>query len=460
MTHRHHEVPESLAVRGRDRFELGREAARVSGRRTNAIVKALARWAKAHPDVLGEIGGRPLDSLEQGARMELDGAAGALCLAPDDLFAARRLFESLAQTACTNFGAVGPANEDGGVMLSWNMDLPPYFWLLLGRFPLFVRDLDGCIPYLCFGVPALLGIGVMNVEGLTCVVNAVGMTDEGDGLSAFEMNNIAMETCSTVEQAAKVYEQGPRGVIKGMTFALLMNFNTIWADREKNLSLFEYSHNYFHEEKAGVKGTIASTNHHQFIDRSLDGSFDPSTQELITGSFSRLGRMYALLDEYHGRIGPEVARSIVSDHTPDYSLLDEFGIKPEWWEGKIDDSTICAHAWNLKKHLLRGEISEAAMEVGFSTTMYSMQYQPLSMTSWFTLGHPCSNPVVPIYWGDLLGSEAERYPGAVEPHEVFKSRRETKRGQGFRRDATGLAGAMGRAWVAMTRAAEKPNFKE
>ncbi|MHB8894096.1 MAG: carcinine hydrolase/isopenicillin-N N-acyltransferase family protein [Candidatus Geothermincolia bacterium] len=451
---------DSLVVRGKDRFELGREAARVSGRRTKVIVKALAQWAKAHPTVLDEIGRPGLAGLEPAARMELEGAAGALCLADDDLLAARRVFESMAQTACTNFGAVGPATEDGGEMLSWNMDLPPYFWVLLGRFPLFVRDLDGYIPYVCFGVPALMGIGVMNVEGLTCVVNAVGMTDEGEGMSAYELNNTAMETCSTVDEAAKVYQQGPRGVIKGMTFALLMNFNTIWTDRAGNLSLFEYSHNYFHEEKAGGKSTIASTNHHQFIDRSLDGSFDPSTQKLITGSFARLGRMYALLDEYRGRIGPEVARKIVSDHTPDYSLLEEFGIKPEWWEGKIDDSTICAHAWNLKKHLLRGEFAEASMEVGFSTTMYSMQYQPHKMTSWFALGHPCKNPVVPIYWGNLLGSDAERYPGALEPHEVFRSRRETVRGSGFRRDATGCAGALGRAWVAITRAAEKPNFKE
>jgi len=103
---------------------------------------------------------------------------------------------------CTNFGAVGTATEDRGVFMSWNFDVTPFFRLLFGRFPLFVREVEGKIPYLAHGIPALFGMGVMNGEGLTCVINAVGVTDDGEGLSPFELNNIAMETCTRVSEAA------------------------------------------------------------------------------------------------------------------------------------------------------------------------------------------------------------------------------------------------------------------
>jgi hypothetical protein len=89
-----------------------------------------------------------------------------------------------------------------------------------------------------------------------------------------------------------------------------------------------------------------------------------------------------------------------------------------------------------------------------------MQYQPEQMTSWFTCGHPCRNDAVPIYWGNLLGSSAQRYPGAMEPHEIGTSKRQTSLRSVFHAGRSGYEGLLGRLWMWFTRMAEKPNFKQ
>ena len=447
---------DQFVVRGRDCFALGADAARVSGVRTRAIVKVLSAWARREPSILEAT--RMPEPAEEDTLAEVEGASRAMGLAADDLLAARRIMESLAMPGCTNFGAVGTATEDRGVFMSWNFDVTPFFRLLFGRFPLFVREVEGKIPYLAHGIPALFGMGVMNGEGLTCVINAVGVTDDGEGLSPFELNNIAMETCTRVSEAAKVFSEGPHKAVKAMTVGMLMNWNTTWADADGNLSLFEYSHSHFNEHDATRQATIASANHHQFLDQALSGGMDPDSQPLIAGSYSRLARMYALLEEYRGRLGPKVAKEMVSDHIPDYSLLGEFGVEREWWQEKLDDSTICAHAWNVSKHLRQGHLNDAFMEAAFSTTVYSFQFQPHLMTSWFTDGHPCKNNTVPVYWGKHLGAVVERYPGALEPEELFGARRQTNRRLIFGREAAGMEGLMGRAWMAVVRAGERSNF--
>lgn len=448
---------DQFVVRGKDRFALGVEAARVSGARTRAVIKVLSGLARRDPSILEAA--RTGTAPDAGTLAEVEGASRALSLASDDLLSARRLAQSITMAGCTNFGAVGEATEDGSVMTSWNFDVAPFFRQMMGRFPLFVRELPGAIPYLAMGVPALFGIGVMNAEGLSCVVNAVGLTDDGAGLTPFELNNRAMETCTRVSEASRVFADGPRQALKAITMGILMNWNTIWADREGNLSLFESSHNYFNEHDAAAECSIASANHHQFLDRALSGGVDPVTQPLIAGSFSRLGRMYTLLEEHRGRIGPMVVKQMVSDHMADYSLLADYGIEREWWQERVDDGTICAHAWNVKKHLAAGRMRAAWDEVSFSTTVYSFQLQPLSMTSWFTDGHPCKNDAIPVYWGRLLGNDTDRYPGALDPDELFGAKRQTVRRLIFSDSASGIEGALGRAWMAVSRWAESVNFK-
>jgi hypothetical protein len=67
----------------------------------------------------------------------------------------------------------------------------------MGRFPFYVRKIKGYHPYLCLdhslmGLPLAFGFGVMNSQGLCSVYNAVGVTDGGEGLTFFELNNMMM----------------------------------------------------------------------------------------------------------------------------------------------------------------------------------------------------------------------------------------------------------------------------
>lgn len=439
---------------GKDHRELGARAALLYGDRIKLTMRMLSRVARGRPWLIDP--GKPAPGAERLA--ELEGLSRGLSMGVDELSAAGSVAQSLAMAACTNFGALPPVTGDGDAMLSWNFDAAPPIRAMFGRFPLFVREVDGTIPYLCMGFPAFFGIGVMNAEGLCCVVNAVGIRDDGDGLSSFEMNNRCMETCSTVDAAEEVFATGPRGAVKAMTMGMLMNWNTIWTDRSGDLSVFEYSHNHFHRHRATDDRMVASANHHQFLDRSLSGSFDPGLQELITGSYSRLARMYAMLAANADRIDPERAKAMVSDHFPDYSLLREFGMDREWWEEMPDDATVCAHAWNLRRHLAKGKLMDAGMETAMSTTLYSFQIRPAGKTVWFTCGHPCRNETVPLYWGDMLGADGRRPDGALLPDRP-RSRVRRDRGMMFGSDGGVQGERLTRVWMSVTGAIEDQNFK-
>lgn len=457
--------PRFLKLYGKDRFELGANAALSSGATVSRLIKVLSRWARRRPVLLERAAMDAQSRLKRASRYrsesirEMEGLSGGLGISLEDLLAARSIIESCAATRCTNFGAVPPATVGDDIIVSWNLDAAFVLKLLMGRFPLYVRELEGSIPYLCLGVPALSGIGILNAEGLCCVINAVPMTDDGEGFTPFELNNRAMETCSTVDEAAGIFEEGPRQATWSISLGMLMNWNMIWADMSGGLSVFEYSHNHFHREKSGKEGVIASANHHRFLDRGLSGSFDPTSLELIAGSYSRLARMEALLRDYHGRIDPRVAKLITSDHLPDYSLLREFDVEREWWEEKVDDSTICAHAWNFKKHLLKGEFEAALTEVSISRTLYSIQVQPRSMTVWFTGGFPCRNPSRPFYWGKMLGSAVEHYPPAVETSGLPGRQKERVRRGMFRSGAGPVEAFLTRVWMGLLHKVEEINSK-
>lgn len=454
---------ERVLIRAGNRRQFGVKAARVSGPGTLAVIGALSNLAKRNQWAAEQAraakarfrnGGTGGDASTE----ELLGLALALGLDPEDLAAARALACALLPTGCTNFGAVPPATGDGQAVVSWNFDVPVLFRLLMGRFPMFVREIDGTIPYLCMGMPAFFGIGILNAEGLCCAVNAVGVTDAGPGISPFELNNIAMETCSDVGGAADLFRQGPRHILRALYAGILFNWNMIWGDAAGALSVFECSHNHFHEEPAGEKGYVASTNHHQFLDHGLTGSEDPRQDPLIAGSYSRLARMYALLQAHSGRIDPRTAKMMISDHVPDYSMLKEFGIEREWWDEKIDDSTICAHPWNLRNHLSRREVYPALEEIVVSWTVYSFQVRPGRMTVWFTNGHPCRRPTRPYYWGRLLGADREPDEGAIDPAAVHVARREGSRRGMFMRDSTGYAAGVEKAIMGATEAVENSRF--
>ncbi len=313
---------------------------------------------------------------------------------------------SLAGTGCTNFTAVPPATSDGKVYVSWNFDLPPWFRTLVGRMPLYVRDIAGSKPYVCMGLPVLFGIGIMNGDGLSSCVNSVGAMDSGEGLTFFELNNLAMETQSTVDGAVGVWRDNPREVVPGLAMAIIMNANNIFADMQGDAAVIEHSHNHMAVEKAADHGgVLASANHHQFLDRSLSGGADPVSEPLITGSYARLARMWELLETFKGDMDLGAIRMITTDHGLNYSTLGEFGIERSIYDERIDDATICCHPWNFFRHLRRLELVEAMVEMNVARTLNNILMDPARCTVYITPGNPCRKQWVPVWVGDALRME-------------------------------------------------------
>jgi len=458
--------PSMQRLYGKNHFDLGRRIAASNGGSIKCAIKALSRWARVNPREYKwitkglPVHSKTISTIYPNRIRELEGIARGLSMGLDDMLAARAIIDSSIVPCCTTFGAVPPATRDGDIILSWNFDAPFSLKMFFGRYPLFVREVEGTIPYLCVGRPWFWSMGILNAEGLGCVVNGVGVTDDGDGFTPFELNARTMESCATVEEAAQVFKEGPRQATKAMSANMLLNWNTIWADKNGDMSLFEYSHNHFHQRPAGEEGIMASANHHQFLDRELSGSFDPLGQEMITGSYSRLARAWTLLRMHQGKINPQAAKLIASDHLPDYSLLEEFGIDREWWEEKMDDSTICAHAWNMKKHLKRGELAKSFMERQWSCTMYSIQVQPQEHVVWFTNGHPCRNNTQPVYWGEMLGAESQPSSYALSPIELLKPGTEKGRKGMFMRNTRRIDSLRTKQWLFVTSLLERSAFRK
>lgn len=330
----------------------------------------------------------------------------------------------LPTAGCTNFAAVPPATRDGRIFLSWNLDLPRYWRRFMGKFPFYVRRIKGHRPYLCLdhsfmGLPLNYGFGVMNSDGLCCVYNAVGMADGGDGLTFFELNNLMMEDHADVAGAASVVETNPRFVLPGQAAAIMVNANLMVADCGGEAALIEYCHRHIMVTHASRHdGLLASANHHQFIDRGLTGSADPSTEPLIAGSYARLARMWELLRLRHGGIDPAAIQDITSDHGSSYEALREFGIERRWFEERVEDSTICAHPWNACSRLKRLDFEGAVTERFISCTLYGILLEPARCTMWFHPGHPCRNLLKPYWLGDVLempGADRAREEREYEP---------------------------------------------
>lgn len=399
-------------IRAKDDFGFGHQAGREREPLFRAALdQAARRLARrgAHPARIKEKAGRHLALLADRypAQAErIHGLARALGADPREVAAAGLVLASMPGTGCTNFAAVPPATSDGKVYVSWNFDLSPFIRLLIGKIPIYVRDIAGSKPYVCLGLPVLFGIGVMNGDGLCSCVNSVGATDGGEGLTFFELNNLAMETQSTVEGAVGVWRDNPREVLPGLAMAIIMNANSIFADMNGDAAVIEHSHRHLTVEKASEHdGVLASANHHQFLDRSLSGGADPLKEPLIAGSFARLARMWELLEIFKGKIDRHTAGIITRDHGLNYSTLAEFGIQPDLYGERVDDATICCHPWNFFRHLRRGEFMEALVELNVARTLNSILMDPGRCTIYITPGNPCRKQYMPIWVGDVLRME-------------------------------------------------------
>jgi hypothetical protein len=378
------------------RAVLGQAAA--SLKRKGADPAETAARIKRHLALLAE---RYPPQLER-----VNGLARALGVEPREVATGGMALASLSGTACTNFTAVPPATSGDRVYVSWNLDLTPFFRLLIGRMPLYIRDVAGSKPYVCMGLPVLFGVGVMNGDGLSACVNSVGAMDSGEGLTFFELNNLAMETQSTVDGAVSVWKDNPREVLPGLAIAIIMNSNSIFADMNGDAAVIEHSHNHMAVAKAADHGgVLASANHHQFLDRSLSGGADPGVEPMIAGSFARLDRMWELLETFRGSIDPRTARIITTDHGLNYTSLAQYGMDRGYYDERIDDATICCHPWNFFRHLRRLELEDAVIELNVAYTLNNILMDPKRCTIYLTKGKPCRKQHIPIWLGDALRME-------------------------------------------------------
>jgi len=416
------------AGKGRERLfrsALGQAAA--SLRKAGADPAVTAGKAKRHLLLLEE---RYPAQLER-----VSGLARVLGVEPREVAAGGLALASLSGTGCTNFVAVPPATSDGRAYVSWNLDLSPFFRLLIGKMPLYVRDVAGSKPYVCMGLPVLFGVGVMNGDGLSACVNSVGAMDGGEGLTFFELNNLAMETQSTVDGAVSVWRDNPREVVPGLAIAIIMNSNSIFADMNGDAAVIEHSHRHMAVEKASEHGgVLASANHHQFLDRALSGGADPAIEPLIAGSYARLDRMWELLETFRGNIEPRTARIITTDHGLNYTSLAKYGMDRSYYDERVDDATICCHPWNLFRHLRRLEFVEALVEFNAAKTLNSILMDPARCTIYITLGNPCRKQYVPIWVGDALRMEwADKARGEIDYTLDLQPKAHARRKDIFRR---------------------------
>jgi len=399
-------------IKAKNDFQFGYQAGRGWERLMRAALRQVALLLKGagadaayvaaksrrHMKVLRDIFPAYLERVE--------GLSRALGMDRREIVGASLAMPYMLKVGCTNFAAVPPATVGDRIFVSWNFDLSPIFRLLMGKKALFICDIQGYKPYVCIGAPVLFGLGIMNGDGLSAAANAVGAMDGGEGLTYFELSNLAMGTQSSVDGAVGVWRDNPRGIVPGLAATVLLNGNYLFADIAGEAALIECSHNHMHAEKAADhKGMLASANHHQFLDRKLSGGADPVIEPLVAGSFARLGRMWELLETFHGKIDPRVAKTIVSDHGLNYGLLEGFGMARAEYEERIDDATICCHPWNFFRHLKRLELQEASIEWTVANTLYSMLMDPKRCTIWFIAGKPCRKQYMPIWLGDALRME-------------------------------------------------------
>ncbi|MDD5448920.1 MAG: hypothetical protein PHO53_07150 [Actinomycetota bacterium] len=144
--------PKPLRFYGKNHFEWGYEVGRW-GRRFVKPLSSLLRRTAYLEEVLRERR-KNLDLLKREAPSsfeEIKGEAKGLGVDIEDFFVMRMAFQNLFFHGCTTFGARPPATRDGEIMVSWNVDTFPLPKIGRARFPFFIHDVEGTIPYLFMG---------------------------------------------------------------------------------------------------------------------------------------------------------------------------------------------------------------------------------------------------------------------------------------------------------------------
>ena len=310
---------------------------------------------------------------------------------------------------CTTLVTTPPGTRDGQTYLLWNFDILRPAKLIFDRFRLFVVNYTG-YSYVAWGIPGWLHIPLMNEKGLCFVGNVVGMTDGGEGGSwIFEIIAKALNSCSTVEEVSRLYTNSDRIVLPGYGAAVFSNLNSMYADEQGDAITIEYSRNHIAVRHSDELGVMVETNHHQYLNRELSGSADPSKQRAIIGSYARLGRAWELAKEHAGEFDLDSIMRFASDHGQNYSLLSDYDYEvPE--TGFVDDSTICCHLWNSTWYLRKLRLWKAVKAMLEGETIYSFILQPKQRTIWFSGGKPCRSGYKPYEFVEALQKSPSSKP--------------------------------------------------
>lgn len=350
------------------------------------------------------------------------GLAESLSADVPDVVALSLFLPAILFRGCTTSASAPPAT-DGGVYLTWNLDLWPLWGLkqAITLPPLSVVSIPGKNRYMIFGVPLVAGIGLLNDKGLALVGNACGTTDDGEGLTALEISTIVMEECSNVEEAAALIEGLDRFSSSGFS---LFNLNYLFADAEGGICSIEATHNYFHAafsgqneshtelvdgellEVVGQKGMLAQGNHHQYLDFNRTGA-PSSGPDGYESSWIRANRMWDLLRENYGGIDLEKAMSFTKDRANGVSLgpFEQGGYnsicRTEFPLGYID-----YYLGSLSGKYVAGGTSAWAHDMyvlGPDQTDYAFVIEPQERIIWWAAGWPTMFDYHPIRCGELLG---------------------------------------------------------
>ena len=313
------------------------------------------------------------------------------------------IFMPTIEAGCTTCAAAPPATSDEKTYLGWNYDLL-YPTKLMMTLPLFILvDIEGYNRYITFGEPCLfLGAGVLNEKGLSMVLNIVDTEELGDGLTFRELNNLAMERCSTVEEVVELLRSLPK-----LCSMMIFNCNSLWGDAQGGIVSIEYTHDRF-VANYGENGILASANNYQWLDWREVGGCGPTGKEGFESSWLRLERMWELLREDYGSIDEGSIERFLSDHKngPKVTVAGtEIG----------GHSSICCHSYDMYEGWHGGTPNVIYYLLGGEGTCASLIISPIDLVIWYCPGHPCRTPYAPIYFAKMFGIEGSSLEEPLEP---------------------------------------------
>ena len=258
---------------------------------------------------------------------------------------------------CTDTAVSSAASKNNQSYLSWNVDTKYWYKIFFSRYfrppPVVICDIEGKNKYVKLSIlSSIFGFGLVNEHGLSYVATAVFSNETAEGLSSLELNNIAMETCSTIDEVANLYRSSNRssGMIDLQNlYGLTSNLNTLWSDMSGEVMLIEYNHSNIFIKKDVL---LAETNHYQFLGNKNEGDLDSNL---------RLNRAYELLEKYNGSIDIKFFKNVLTcDHGG--------GLKKD----KPDNHDICKH--NFKQRF---------------GTICSIIIVPKKLVGYYCPGNPC-----------------------------------------------------------------------